>query len=108
MHLKSSRQSKRTASETHAVLVPVCSSWRSSVTVFLQFILVWPNHFCALKIRKEETQGLKDPSTLAADNLVMKPRTKVITCAARVMCAKELLIGRYYIYHIIANVGFCF
>ena len=36
------------------------------------------------------------------------PRTKVIACAARMMCAKEFVIERYYIFHIIANMGFWF
>ena len=34
------------------------------------------------------------------------PRTKVIVCAARVMCAKEFVIKGYYIFRIIANMGF--
>ena len=36
------------------------------------------------------------------------PRTKVIACAARVMCAKEFAIERYFIFNIIANMGFVF
>ena len=36
------------------------------------------------------------------------PLTKVIACAARVMCANEIVIERYYIFHIIANMRFCF
>ena len=35
------------------------------------------------------------------------PRTKVIACTTRVMCAKEFVIERY-IFHIIANMGFWF
>ena len=36
------------------------------------------------------------------------PPTKVIACATRVMCAKEFVIERYYIFHIIENMGFWF
>ena len=36
------------------------------------------------------------------------PRTKVIACAMRMMCAKEFVIERYFVFHIIANMGFCF
>ena len=36
------------------------------------------------------------------------PRTKVIACAARVMCAKEFVIETCYIFYIIANIRFCF
>ena len=36
------------------------------------------------------------------------PRTKVIACAARVMCAKELLIEKGLIFHIVANTGVLF
>ena len=37
-----------------------------------------------------------------------EPLTKVIACAARVICAKEFVIEKYYIFHVIANMGFCF
>ena len=36
------------------------------------------------------------------------PRTKVIACAARVMCAKEFVIEKGLIFHIVANTGVLF
>ena len=38
----------------------------------------------------------------------MGSRTKMIACAVRVMCTKEFVIKRYYIFHIIENMEFCF
>ena len=36
------------------------------------------------------------------------PRTKMMVCSTRVMCAKEFVIELYYIFHNIANMGFWF
>ena len=36
------------------------------------------------------------------------PLTKVITCVIRVMCAKKFVIEKFYIFHIIANMGYYF